>query len=427
MGKMFSSFAKSIQLLLLCFSLANFLDHACADPPYKGCSKNSSYSANSPFQNNLEILMSSLRSNASVSKLYNTSTGNELDRIYAQYMCLNYVTHDECSTCIKVASQTITRLCPGDKEAVVWEELCQLRYSSQNFLAHLDVSGNIPQHNKNDVKNPVQFRSVVNEALDNLIKQAASNASANMYATTEVPFNDTYTLYALVQCSTDLSPDDCNTCLRVSLANIWNCCYASRGVRVLSRSCYLRYELYAFYEVETTLQKKASVYETEIWMIIILTVAGALLVVVILGFFLVKRNGIEKWKKENTRQLDIGPGIGRPNRCDFQIQSLHRDGLNAWPLWNEGNELLLIDSLLADSCCLDEFSRYMHIGLLCVQEDFGGRPTMSSVVSMLKNESSTLPKPKRPGFFAWTFTGHCEASASKCSVNGLTISDILPR
>lgn len=99
----------------------------------------------------------------------------------------------------------------------------------------------------------------------------------------------------------------------------------------------------------------------------------------------------------------------------------------AWPLWNEGNELLLIDSLLADSCCSDEFSRYMHIGLLCVQEDFGGRPSMSSVVSMLKNESSTLPKPKRPGFFAWTFTGHCEANASKCSVNGLTISDILPR
>ena len=260
MGKMFSSFAKSIQLLLLCFSLANFPDLACADPPYKGCSNNSSYSANSPFQNNLQILMSFLRSNASVSKLYNTSTGNELDRIYAQYMCLNYVTHDECSTCIKVASQTITRLCPGDKEAVVWEELCQLRYSSQNFLAHLNVSGNIPQYNKKDVKNPVQFRSVVNETLDSLIKQAASNASANMYATTEVPFNGTYTLYALVQCSTDLSPDDCNTCLRVALANIWNCCYASRGVRVLSRSCYLRYELYAFYEGETTLQKKASVY-----------------------------------------------------------------------------------------------------------------------------------------------------------------------
>ncbi|KAB5533856.1 hypothetical protein DKX38_016942 [Salix brachista] len=133
MGKKISGSAKSIQLLLLlCFSLSNFLDLAYADPPYKSCSNNSSYSDNSPFKNNLEILMSYLRSNASVSKLYNTSTGNDLDRIYAQYMCLNYAAHDECSTCIKVASQTITRLCPGDKEEVVWEELCQLRCSSQN-------------------------------------------------------------------------------------------------------------------------------------------------------------------------------------------------------------------------------------------------------------------------------------------------------
>ncbi|KAJ6725299.1 CYSTEINE-RICH RECEPTOR-LIKE PROTEIN KINASE 25 [Salix viminalis] len=267
MGKKISGSAKSIQLLLLlCFSLSNFLDLAYADP-CKSCSDNS------PFKNNLEILMSYLRSNASVSKLYNTSTGNDLDRIYAQYMCLNYATHDECSTCIKVASQTITRLCPGDKEAVVWEELCQLRYSSQNFSAHLDVSRNISQYIKKEVKNPAQFRLMVNETLDNLIEQASFNGSANMYATREVT-TDTYTSYALAQCSADLSPYDCNTCLQVSRANISSCCDASRGVRVLSRSCYLWYEFYSFYEV-----------------------AGALTVVVILGSFiycLVKRNGIEK-------------------------------------------------------------------------------------------------------------------------------------
>ncbi|KAJ6333720.1 hypothetical protein OIU77_009572 [Salix suchowensis] len=251
MGKKISGSAKSIQLLLLlCFSLSNFLDLAYADPPCKSCSDDSSYSDNSPFKNNLEILMSYLRSNASVSKLYNTSTGNDLDRIYAQYMCLNYAAHDECSTCIKVASQTITRLCPGDKEAVVWEELCQLRYSSQNFSAHLDVSRNIPQYIKKEVKNPAQFRLVVNETLDNLIEQASFNASANMYTTREVT-TDTYTLYALAQCSADLSPYDCNTCLQVSRANISSCCDACRGVRVLTRSCYLWYEFYSFYEGET--------------------------------------------------------------------------------------------------------------------------------------------------------------------------------
>jgi len=192
--------------------------------------------------------MSSFRSNASVSKLYSTSTGNDLDRIYAQYMCINYITLDSCSTCITAASQDIMQVCPGDKEAVVWEELCQLRYSNQSFLGHLDVSGNIGRDNKKDVENPEQFRLVVNETLSDLTKQVAFNASANMYATRQAAFTNTETLYALMQCSTDLSPDDCNTCLRVAMENIPSCCDASRGGRVLSRSCYLRYELYAFYE-----------------------------------------------------------------------------------------------------------------------------------------------------------------------------------
>jgi hypothetical protein len=248
MAYSFPSFEKTIQFLWLCFFISNLLDLAHADPPYSVCSNNSNYSANSTFQNNLQILMSSVRSNASVSKLYNTSTGNDLDRIYAQYMCINYITHDSCSTCITAASQDIMQVCPGDKEAVVWEELCQLRYSNQSFLGHLDVSGNIGRDNKKDVENPEQFRLVVNETLSDLTKQVAFNASANMYATRQAAFTNTETLYALMQCSTDLSPYDCNTCLRVAMENIPSCCDASRGGRVLSRSCYLRYELYAFYE-----------------------------------------------------------------------------------------------------------------------------------------------------------------------------------
>ncbi|KAG5234760.1 cysteine-rich receptor protein [Salix suchowensis] len=613
MGKKISGSAKSIQLLLLlCFSLSNFLDLAYADLPYKSCSNNSSYSDNSPFKNNLEILMSYLRSNASVSKLYNTSTGNDLDRIYAQYMCLNYAAHDECSTCIKVASQTITRLCPGDKEAVVWEELCQLRCSK--------------------VKNPAQFRLVVNETLDNLIEQASFNASANMYATTEVT-TDTYTLYALAQCSADLSPYDCNTCLQVSRENISSCCDACRGVRVLSRSCYLWYEFYSFYEGETNSAEKglhhqqttnspcgstamiwccrgscirftqtspelqsfhrdgldvqessfmdfASIgdatnnfsnsnfigkggfgpvykgilsdgkevavkrlspwseqgikeFTNEVQVIMklqhknlaklhVICVHGEEKLLVyefmpnssldVLLFDPKKRaqlnwqtrigiiNGIAKgtlYLHEDSRlriihrdlkasnvllDKDMNPkisdfGMARmfagneveantariagtlgymapeyameglysiksdvfsfgvllleiiTGKRNSGFKSKHASSLlaYAWSLWNEGDELELIDSLLADSCCSDEFSRYMHVGLLCVQEDFGGRPTMSSVVSMLKNGSSTLPEPELPGFFAWTFTGHHKANASKCSVNGLTISDILPR
>ncbi|KAK3188269.1 hypothetical protein Dsin_027830 [Dipteronia sinensis] len=99
----------------------------------------------------------------------------------------------------------------------------------------------------------------------------------------------------------------------------------------------------------------------------------------------------------------------------------------AWQLWNEGNVLELMDPLLGDTCFPGEFSRYIRIGLLCVQQDAFDRPTMSSVVVMLKAETVTLRQPERPAFSMGRFTDHREANANDCSVNALTVSDILPR
>jgi hypothetical protein len=100
--------------------------------------------------------------------------------------------------------------------------------------------------------------------------------------------------------------------------------------------------------------------------------------------------------------------------------------VQAWQLWNEGKVLELMDPLLIDSCCRDEFLRHIHIGLLCVQEDANDRPTMSSVVVMLKNEKVTLCQPQRAAFSVGRFTDHYEIGPHD-SVNGLSISNIGPR
>ncbi|KAG2688168.1 hypothetical protein I3760_09G082200 [Carya illinoinensis] len=90
----------------------------------------------------------------------------------------------------------------------------------------------------------------------------------------------------------------------------------------------------------------------------------------------------------------------------------------AWTLWNEGNPILeLMDPLLKESHSVDEFLRYLHIGLLCVQEDANERPTMLSVVVMLKSDSTTtsLGQPQRPAFSVGRFTtDHCETSSPSC-------------
>ena len=46
-----------------------------------------------------------------------------------------------------------------------------------------------------------------------------------------------------------------------------------------------------------------------------------------------------------------------------------------------------------------EIIRYIHIGLLCVQENVDDKPTMASIVLMLNSYSITLPTPSKPTFF----------------------------
>lgn len=70
----------------------------------------------------------------------------------------------------------------------------------------------------------------------------------------------------------------------------------------------------------------------------------------------------------------------------------------AWKLWNEKNIMSLIDPAISEPHHGKDVMRGVHVGLLCVQEFATDRPTVPTVISMLKGEISELPYPKRPGF-----------------------------
>ncbi|XP_059668745.1 G-type lectin S-receptor-like serine/threonine-protein kinase At1g11330 [Cornus florida] len=70
----------------------------------------------------------------------------------------------------------------------------------------------------------------------------------------------------------------------------------------------------------------------------------------------------------------------------------------AWKLWNEDRIEMLIDPTISDPCFQVEILRYVHVGLLCVQEFATNRPTISTVLSMLSSEIANLPTPKQPAF-----------------------------
>ncbi|WVZ02047.1 hypothetical protein V8G54_022853 [Vigna mungo] len=94
----------------------------------------------------------------------------------------------------------------------------------------------------------------------------------------------------------------------------------------------------------------------------------------------------------------------------------------AWRIWCAGKCLEMMDPTLIKSFRASEVVKCLHIGLLCVQQDAGDRPTMSTVVLMLGSDTMTLPKPNHPAFSVGKLT-YKEASTSRSSKN-LSINDV---
>ena len=250
-----------VSFLLYYFLFGPHYNHVSSQSqilPYHLCLHSTPHFDDGLFQHNLKKLLIWLPSNASGANFFKTSSGDEGSehRVYGLYMCYGYNTREGCQTCVKAASENIKRDCPNATEAIRWEEDCQLRYSRKEFFGALDVDGNKWQRNTVNVSSePERFGSAVVRILGDLAEKAALERSPNKYAFDSKYYDSTKTLYAVAQCTGDLSPYYCKKCLDAAIANVSSCCSSSIGARILSKSCYLRYETYKFYE-ENLLPKK---------------------------------------------------------------------------------------------------------------------------------------------------------------------------
>lgn len=57
--------------------------------------------------------------------------------------CWNYITVEHCKSCIQAACQEIRSRCPHKQEAVVWYEVCFLKYYTVPFLELRDTTNGI--------------------------------------------------------------------------------------------------------------------------------------------------------------------------------------------------------------------------------------------------------------------------------------------
>ncbi|CAK7350949.1 unnamed protein product, partial [Dovyalis caffra] len=218
-----------------------------------GVNNTSNYTINSPFENNLKLLLQLLPSNTSLTGFNYTSVGESPAKVYGQALCRGDVNSSACQACVEKAIQEIFNVCRSFREAIIWSELCQVHDSFQNMTSLFVYTGKYPDGDSREkfVSNPVQFYDEVTDLMTKLSNEAVFNPSNLMFATGEIKLSRSETIYGHVQCTRGIGADDCQKCLESAIIDLKGCYSSRKGGIVLSRTCNVRFELYQFYEASS--------------------------------------------------------------------------------------------------------------------------------------------------------------------------------
>ena len=218
-----------------------------------GNSGNSDYTPNSTYLANLMLLSSTLPKKAAsdTSQLFATdAVGHAPDTVFALTLCYGNNTADICEDCVAAAFQKGQVGCEYNKDATLYYDECMVRYSNQKFLATTtdDQNWAIVSNTKDFPTSSYSFRLFL-YTLINITAPLAANSSRR-FMTSRLDVSSFPTLYFLMQCTPDLTTNDCAACFQVVSQLTFEYLDGPRGGRVLGTRCIMRYEIYPFFRGE---------------------------------------------------------------------------------------------------------------------------------------------------------------------------------
>ncbi|CAN8325674.1 unnamed protein product [Cochlearia groenlandica] len=253
-------------ITILCFLTTITLSSISVSSQDRTCDKTDGiFKPNSLYDKNLRLILSSLPSNVTSHQGYfNGSIGFGQDRVYSMGMCAQGAKPDVCSSCLEAASTGLLQTCPNQTDAFSWfgdDIVCLVRYSSKPLSGVLVLEPFKRFYNVMDVRkeNEKGFYSVWDSLTSRLIIEASSSSSSRRnsssslssssskyYAKEVAPVPVYGNISMLMQCSPDVSSENCKLCLEKSVEyyNTWY--YGKRGTVILRPSCFFRWELYTF-------------------------------------------------------------------------------------------------------------------------------------------------------------------------------------
>ncbi|XP_052301566.1 cysteine-rich receptor-like protein kinase 44 isoform X37 [Populus trichocarpa] len=247
--------SKLVLLLSFSYILLHQPSLTAAQPNFNNynCNYNNTgnYTTNSTYQRNLNSLLSSLASDTQIDYgFYNLSVGEFPDRVNAIALCRGDVAVDVCRSCVNDSTHKILEVCPNKMEAFGVYELCMIRYSNRSIFGVVNEEPYIYRANRKNVLDVTLFNQALQTLFARLQAKAASGNSLKKFATGNQSAG-VETVYAIVQCTPDLSKGQCSSCLLDVFRMIPNCCdgnvQGKIGVRLIRPSCNLRWEIGKFF------------------------------------------------------------------------------------------------------------------------------------------------------------------------------------
>ncbi|KAF3777375.1 Cysteine-rich receptor-like protein kinase 15 [Nymphaea thermarum] len=236
--------------LLLFFIFSSFFLVIRGQDYYQFCTDTQNYTANSTFDHNLQrLLQSSLVPNASITGFYNATEGNGADKVYGLVQCRGDAELEVCRQCASDAASQIVQQCPNKREAFIFLQFCLLAYSGADFFGTPSNNFIVVSSTLN-VEEPDVFRPLLQGFFRNLTDSAIAGQKQPLYGNGNFSYtNGNLTIFGALQCTRDLSPASCNSCLADATDRIVKCCADRQGGRVVGRSCNLRFETYPIFHL----------------------------------------------------------------------------------------------------------------------------------------------------------------------------------
>ncbi|KAK6268927.1 hypothetical protein QUC31_013087 [Theobroma cacao] len=280
------------------------------------CYDTGNFTTNSTYAMNRDLILASLPANVSANGGFFTATiGQEPNKVYALGLCRGDSSSEDCFSYLDSTTRDLIAKCPNQKEAISWggDPPSMVRYADRSFFRILELEPYDTVPNVYDINsNLTQFYHVWESLMVSVMGNASMGSSRLKYSTGQAESADSQTIYALMQCTPDLSQSDCETCLKESVVLYRSKFNRKQGGYVQRPNCWFKWDLSLFYVLNAstvappgsppppttniTITKEGGGISSQTVVIIVVPIMVFVAVVLIASAILLKRR---KPKQEN--------------------------------------------------------------------------------------------------------------------------------